>query len=82
MKRIYFDIDNPEFITWLKTRPADAYLVLLDSDTPENASDIVFAKVANEGIDLAQWVVEKIKSGEMEVKVSAKAELPQGIVLE
>ncbi len=61
MKRIYFDIDNSAFIAWLKTHPADAYIVLLGSDITEDASDIVFAQVANEGFELAQWLVEKSK---------------------
>ncbi len=82
MKRIYFDLDNPEFIAWIKTRPTDAYVVLLGSDTPENASDVVFSKVTKEGFALVQWVAEKIKAGELEIKATTKVELPQGKVLE
>jgi hypothetical protein len=82
MKRIYFDLDNPAFIAWLKTHPTDTYDVLLGSDTPDEAGDVVFSKVAKEGVGLAQWFVEKLKAGEMQVKVSAKLDLPQGIVLE
>ncbi len=82
MKRIYFDIDNPAFIAWLKTHPTGSYIVLLGSDTPDDAVDVVFAKVANEGFALVQWVVEKLKAGEMEIKVAPKAELPQGVVFE
>ena len=82
MKRIYFDLDNPAFITWLKTRPTDTYDVLLGSDTPDESVDVVFSKVAKEGVDLAQWLVGKLKVGEMQVKVAAKLDLPQGIVLE
>jgi hypothetical protein len=82
MKRIYFDLDNPAFIAWLKTRPTDAYDVLLGSDTSDESVDVVFSKVAKEGVGLAQWLVEKLKAGKMQVKVSAKADLPQGIVLE
>jgi hypothetical protein len=82
MKRIYFDLDNPAFIAWLKTHPTEPYDVLIGSDTPEDTADIVFSKVAKEGVDLAQWLVEKLKAGEMQVKVAAKVDLPQGIVLE
>jgi hypothetical protein len=82
MKRIYFDLDNPAFIAWLKTHPTESYDVLIGSDAPEDTADIVFSKVAKEGVDLAQWLVEKLKAGEMQVKAAAKVDLPQGIVLE
>ncbi len=82
MKRIYFELDNPAFIAWLKTHPTDTYDVLLGSDTPDEAGDLVFSKVAKEAVDLAQWLIEKLKAGEMQVKVAAKANLPQGIELE
>jgi CRISPR/Cas system endoribonuclease Cas6 (RAMP superfamily) len=82
MKRIYFDFDNSAFIAWLKTRPTDTYDVLLGSDMPDESVDLVFSKVAKEGVDLAQWLVGKLKAGEMQVKIAAKLDLPQGIVLE
>jgi hypothetical protein len=82
MKRIYFDIDNPAFITWLKTHPKDSYNVLIGSDTPVDSSEVVFTKVASEGVDLAKWVVDKIQAGEMELKVNTKIDLPQGVVFE
>jgi hypothetical protein len=82
MKRIYFDLDNPAFIAWLKTHPTEAYDVLLGNETPDEAGDVVFSKVVKEGADLAQWLVEKLKAGEMQVKVAAELDLPQGIVLE
>ncbi len=82
MKRIYFELDNPAFIAWLKTRPTDTYHVLLGSDAPKQAIDAVFAKVATEGVDLAQWLAEKLQRGEMQITVNTKINLPQGIVLE
>ena len=82
MKRIYFNLDNPAFIAWLKTRPTDSYNVLLGSDTPEDSIDAVFSKLATEGVDLAKWLVEKLQRGEMQINVNTKVELPQGIVLE
>jgi hypothetical protein len=82
MKRIYFDLDNPAFITWLKTRPTDSYNVLLGSDTPEDSLNAVFAKVSTEGVGLAKWLTEKLQRGEMQIHVNSKVELPQGIVLE
>jgi hypothetical protein len=82
MKRIYFDIDNPAFIAWLKTRPTDSYNVLLGSDTPDDSVDAVFSKVATEGVGLSKWLAEKLQRGEMQINVNSKVELPQGIVLE
>jgi hypothetical protein len=82
MKRIYFDLDNPAFLAWLKTRPTGSYNVLLGSDTPDKALDAVFAKVTTEGADLATWLAEKLQRGEMQLKVHTKAKLPEGIVLE
>jgi hypothetical protein len=83
MKRIYFDLDNPAFISWFKTRPTDTYNILLGSDTPNEAGDVVFSKVAKEGVNLAKWLVEKIKAGGMQIKVTVKkVGLPQAIVLE
>jgi hypothetical protein len=82
MKRVYFDLDNSAFIAWLKTRPTGTYDVLLGSDTPDEAEDIVFSIVAKAGVDLVHWLVEKIKAGEMQVKIAAKTDIPQGIVLE
>jgi hypothetical protein len=82
MKRIYFNLDNPAFIAWLKTRPTDFYKVLLGSDTPEDSVDAVFSKVATEGADLTKWLAEKLQRGEMQINVNTKVELPQGIVLE
>ncbi len=82
MKLIYFELDNPAFVAWLKTRPSGSYKVLLGSDTPDNAVEAVFAEVAGEGADLATWLVEKLQRGEMEIKVHTKAKLPQGVVLE
>jgi hypothetical protein len=68
MKRIYFDLDNPAFITWLKTRPPDAYFVLLGSDTPEDdIVDVVFAKVTSAGVELATWLIEKLQRGRCKV---------------
>jgi hypothetical protein len=82
MKRIYFELDNPAFLAWLKTRPAGSHQVLLGSDTPDEGLDAVFAKVATEGADLAAWLAEKLQRGEMEIKVHTKAKLPQGVVVE
>ena len=82
MKRIYFHIDNPELIAWIKTRPTDSYRILIGSDTPEDVVDVVFAKVTKEGHALAQWVVEKIDAGELQIRVAPKVELPQGKVLD
>jgi hypothetical protein len=82
MKRIYFDLDNPAFIAWLKTRPTDTYDVLLGSDMPDESVDLVFSKVATEGVDLTKWLAEKLQRGEMQINVNTKVELPQGIVLE
>ena len=82
MKPIYFDIDNPALITWLKTRPSHSYNVLLGSDTPDDSLDVLFAKVTKEGVDLAQWLVKKIDAGELNIKVNKKIEIPQGVVLE
>jgi hypothetical protein len=82
MKRIYFDLDNPAFIAWLKTRPTDSYKVLLGSDTPEDSVDAVFSKVATEGADLTKWLADKLQRGEMQINVNTKVELPQGTVLE
>jgi hypothetical protein len=82
MKRIYFEIDNPAFLAWLKTRPRGSYTVLIGSETPDNALDAVFAKVATDGADLAAWLAEKLHRGELKIKVHTKAKLPQGIVLE
>jgi hypothetical protein len=82
MKRIYFELDNPAFIAWLNTHPTDSYQVLLGSDTPEDSVDVVFSKVATEGVDLAKWLAEKLQQGEMQIHVAPKVELPQGIVLE
>ncbi len=87
MKRIYFDLDNPAFITWLKTRPPDAYFVLLgsdtpESDTPEDTADVIFAKVTREGVALATWLAEKMQRGEIKINVTPKVDVPQGIVLE
>ena len=82
MKRIYFDIDNPALIAWLKTRPKDSYKVLLGSDTPKDAMDVLFAKVTKEGVSLVQWLVEKIQAGEMQIHANTKIELPQGLEVE
>ena len=82
MKRIYFDLDNLEFISCLNTRLAGTYDVLLGSDTPDEAEDIVLSVVAKTGVDLVHWLVEKLKGGEMKVKIAAKTDIPQGIMLE
>jgi hypothetical protein len=82
MKRIYFELDNPAFLAWLKTRPTGSYNVLLGSDRPEKGLAAVFAKVTTEGADLATWLTEKLQHGEMQVHVNTKIELPQGVVLE
>jgi hypothetical protein len=82
MKRIYFELDNPAFLAWLRTRPAGSYKVLLGSDTPDKGLDAVFEKVTTEGAELAAWLVEKLLRGEMQVKVGTKTKLPQGIGVE
>jgi hypothetical protein len=82
MKLIYFDIDNPELIDWLKTRPTDSYKVLLGSDRPEDSVDVVFAKVTKEGVPLVQWLIKKLQSGEMQLRVNTKIGLPQGVEVE
>jgi hypothetical protein len=60
MKRIYFELDNPAFLSWLKTRPTGSYKVLIGTDTPDKAVETVFAKVTTEGAELATWLVEKL----------------------
>jgi hypothetical protein len=82
MKRIYFELDNPALLAWLKTRPTGTYSVLLGSDTPDNAVAAVFAKVTTAGADLATWLAAKLQRGEIQLKVHPKVKLPQGIVLE
>jgi hypothetical protein len=82
MKRIYFDLDNPAFIAWLKTHPTGSYTVLLGSDTPEDTVNVVFAKITKEGVSLVQWLAEKLQRGEMQLNANTKLGLPQGVVLE
>jgi len=82
MKLIYFDLDNPELIVWLKTYPADSYKVLLGSDGPKDSVDVLFAKVTKEGRSLAEWLVKKVQSGEMQLRVNTKIGLPQCVVVE
>lgn len=82
MKRIYFDLDNPSLLTWLKTRPKGTYNLLLGSDTPNQAVDILFSKVTAEGRDFVSWLTQKIQQGEFQIKANTKIDLPQGVVLE
>ena len=82
MKRIYFELDNPALIAWMKTRPKDSYKVLIGSDTPEDAVDVLFAEVTKEGVSLARWLTEKLKAGEVQIHANTKIEIPQGIVVE
>jgi hypothetical protein len=82
MKRIYFDLDNPALLAWLKTRPTGSYIVLLGTNTPESAVNVLFAKVTKEGVSLVQWLAEKLQRGEMQINANTKIELPQGVALE
>lgn len=82
MKRIYFELDNPAFIAWLKIRPTDSYKVLLGSDSSKGPADVVFAIVAKEGASLSQWLVKKLQAGEMQLHVNTKIKLPQVVILE
>jgi hypothetical protein len=45
------------------------------SDAPEDSVDVVVSKVAKEGVALAIWLVEKLKAGEMQVKIATKADI-------
>jgi hypothetical protein len=62
MKRIYFDLDNPSLLTWLKTRPQGTYALLLGSDAPNKAVDILFSKVTTEGRDFVSWLTRGSRS--------------------
>lgn len=81
--RIYFEADNLKaFIDWLKTEPGGACQVLIGDDTHQFKAADVVEVVGAESRLLASWLLLKVQSGMMQVKVSEKVDLPVGVALE
>lgn len=83
MKRIYFDGDNLDaFAAWIKTAPLGMCQVLIGTDrTDFKVSELVEA-VGSESRGTASALLFMLQSGQMEVKVGPKTDLPVGVPLE
>jgi hypothetical protein len=81
--RYYFE-DVDAIVTLLESKPTGKLSILVGSDNLQ--ADIpreLLIQIAKKpkGRELALWTVNKIRNGELVIKVSAKTDLPIGVDL-
>jgi hypothetical protein len=67
IKRIYVESDNLKpLIEWLKTKPEGSLRILVGNASEDVLPKIMYG-ITREGRDLAEWVVRKIRTKQLEI---------------
>jgi hypothetical protein len=82
IKRVYVDANRLDrLIVYLSKKPTGTVQILIGNDTTDDMLTTVLARLTAQDHSLTRWVVKKVEEGELEIKVSERTDLPEGIEL-